>query len=100
IQTLKIKNFNYNMLPNHKITIALLFCLGLISACSSSQKKLSEEIKAKEKSLDADSTMVPDPAKAKEIIALYTKYATEYSDDTLSASYLFKAGDISSKINE
>ena len=88
------------MLSNRKITIALLCCMGIISACSSNQKKLSDEITAKETALYADSTMVPDAAKAKEIIALYTRYATEYSDDTISAAYLFKAGDISSKINE
>ncbi len=80
--------------------LSLLILITLLAACSSPREKIIKEIDVKEKQLYSDSSMVPDPGKAKEIIALYTRYATEFAEDTISASYLFKAGDISSKINE
>ena len=70
------------------------------TACTSQQGKLSEQIATLEKELYSDSSMAPDAKKAKDAIALYTKYADNFPDDTTSASYLFKAGDLSSKINE
>lgn len=80
--------------------VVLILVVSAFNACTSPQKKLSNEIAEKEKNLYADSSMAPDPVKAKEIISLYTKYANDFPDDTASAAYLFKAGDISSKINE
>jgi len=89
------------MKKNQSLVAAVLMLFVVaITACSSPQKKLSDEIEAKEKSLYGDSTMVPDAGKAKEVITLYVKYADEFPEDTASASYLFKAGDVSSKINE
>lgn len=58
------------------------------------------EIQEQEESLYSDSSMVPDPIKAKKIIESYISYADQFPEDTMSANYLFKAGDISSKINE
>src|SRR5688572_10639075 len=80
--------------------LSALVLLTILAACSSSREKLSNKINETEKQLYSDSSMVPDPARAKEIINLYSRFATEFPDDTISASYLFKAGDISSKINE
>lgn len=72
----------------------------LVSSCTSPQTKLSGEIKEAEKKLFGDSTLVPDPKKARDMISLYTKYADQFPDDTASAAFLFKAGDLSSKLND
>ncbi|MBL0342614.1 MAG: tetratricopeptide repeat protein [Bacteroidetes bacterium] len=78
-----------------------VFLLAIsFNACTSEQKKLSTQIDLLEKSMYADSSMVPDAVKAKEIIGLYTAFADKFPADTMSASFLFKAADISSKINE
>lgn len=71
-----------------------------ITSCTSSQEKLNEQISEKQKELYSDSSMVPDENKAKEMIKLYVDYADKYPEDTISATYLFKAGDLSSKMNE
>lgn len=83
-----------------RLTVGLMMLIMTIIACTSPQQKLNDEIAEKEKTLYSDSSMTPDAAKAKEVIRLYVKYADEFPEDTSSASYLFKAGDISSKINE
>lgn len=85
-----------NSLKLLSLSVAILF----FTACLSPQKKMNDQIAQFEKTLYADSSMNPDAAKAKEIIGLYTSYADKFPDDTLSAGYLFKAADISSKINE
>lgn len=79
---------------------SLLLIFLSLAACTSPQKKMNDQIGSLEKKLYADSAMVPDPIKAKELIGLYTTYAEKFPDDSSSGSYLFKAGDISSKINE
>lgn len=84
----------------NSLIVGLLLIVTLFVACNSPQKKQNNEIAEREKQLYNDSSMVPDPVKAKEIIGLYIKYADTYPEDTVSASYLFKAGDISSKVNE
>ena len=89
------------MKKSKHLFIAVIFILitGAV-ACTSPNKKLSADIAEKEKTLYGDSTMVPDAVKAKEMVDLYLKYADEFPDETASASYLFKAGDLSSKLNE
>lgn len=79
-----------------KAFLILLF----LAACTSPQTKLSGEIKEAEKKLFGDSSLVPSPKSARDMIALYSKYADQFPDDTASAAYLFKAGDLSSKLNE
>jgi len=88
------------MKQNSLIILASVFLLLGITACSSKKQKLADEILQQEKSLYSDSSMVPDPVKAKKVIDSYVSYADQFPEDTLSANYLFKAGDISSKINE
>ncbi len=88
------------MKQNSLFIVPSVFLLLVIASCSSKKQNLTDEILQQEKSLYSDSSMVPDPAKAKKIIDTYTTYADQFPEDTLSANYLFKAGDISSKINE
>ncbi len=79
---------------------SLIILLSLFSACTSPQQKLNKQIAEKENELYTDSSMVPDAAKAKDMVNLYLEYADKFPEDTTSAGYLFKAGDLSSKINE
>ncbi len=72
----------------------------LLYSCSDPKQELTAKITECEKHLYSDSVAVPDQAKAKEIIELYIQFAEKYPDDTISAGYLFRAADVSSKINE
>ncbi|HEX5001437.1 MAG TPA: tetratricopeptide repeat protein [Bacteroidia bacterium] len=78
---------------------AFTICCILVS-CKGDRQHLQETILNSEATLKSGSELTPDPVKAKAIIALYTEYAAHYPEDTLSAGYLFKAADVSSKINE
>jgi len=81
-----------------KITIFSLLITLLVS-CSNPQKELNQKIATLEKQLMSDSSRTLVPEKAKEMIALYNDYVTKFPHDSLSANYLFKAGDLASKIN-
>lgn len=85
-----------------KLLFSLTFLVFIIaiSSCSSPQEKLANEINALEQSIYKDSSMVPDTASASKVIKLYMSYAEKFPSDTSSPSYLFKAGDIASKMNE
>jgi outer membrane protein assembly factor BamD (BamD/ComL family) len=72
----------------------------LFASCGSESHQALEAIRKAESNLYPDSTMMPDAEKARNIIALYSDYAMKYPSDTLSPGFLFKAGDMSSKINE
>ncbi|MBK9399577.1 MAG: tetratricopeptide repeat protein [Bacteroidetes bacterium] len=93
-----------NMLNTSKITsYTLILFLFILSSCVRPQVTLQKEIEKEEAALNFDSMPVPDRAKAEQLIALYLKYANEYQDDTLSPSYLFKAGELhvaTGKFNE
>ena len=77
----------------------LTISVGVVS-CTSKKQKIADEILKEEQGLYSDSSMTPDPLKAKNVIQLYASFADQFPEDTMSANYLFKAGDISSKINE
>lgn len=95
----KIK-IQISMKKNLLFSSILLTLLFAMSSCSSPQEKMTKEINTLEKSLYADSSMVPDTASASKIIKLYLAYAEQFPADTSSPNYLFKAGDIAAKINE
>ncbi len=83
-----------------KLPVILSLILLVAASCSSPQKKLSGEITSQEKVLYTDSLVVPDPAVAGKMIDLYLAYAEQFPTDTLTPVYLFKAGDLASKMNE
>jgi outer membrane protein assembly factor BamD (BamD/ComL family) len=84
--------------PPQKILVFV--CLLAFAGCSSESDSALEKIRNAEVELYPDSTLMPDLEKAKEMIKMYSDYADKYPDDTLSPGFLFKAGDMSSKINE
>ena len=69
--------------------------LCALVACTRPQVSLQEKISVAENALDLDSTPIPSKNKATELIKMYLDYADNYKDDTLSPSYLFKAGEMS-----
>ena len=73
----------------------LLMGLCALVACTRPQVSLQEKISVAENALDLDSMPIPSKNKATELIKMYLDYADNYKDDTLSPSYLFKAGEMS-----
>ena len=73
----------------------LLMGFCALVACTRPQVGLQEKITKAEAALDLDSMPVPNKEKATELIKMYLDYADNYKDDTLSPSYLFKAGEMS-----
>jgi tetratricopeptide (TPR) repeat protein len=71
----------------------VLFAAVLCTACQSGKDHLREKIGEMEGRVFDDSTQQVDRKAAMELIVLYEQYANTYPDDTLSAQYLFKAGD-------
>jgi outer membrane protein assembly factor BamD (BamD/ComL family) len=80
--------------------LSVLIVFVAMSACTSSDQKMRDQISSLEKELYNDSLMVPDAAKAKEMTSLYLGYIEKYPSDSLSPLYLFKAADLSAKTNE
>lgn len=82
----------------NKILIAFAGCAMLATvACTDKKSELNSKISTMEESLYKSQAAMPDSAAAVGIIELYEDYAGSFPDDTISASYLFKAGDIASK---
>ena len=80
--------------------LSVLIFTVIISACTSSEQKLRDQISVMEKGLFNDTLMVPDAAKVQEMTTLYLQYIEKFPADTMSPLYLFKAADLSAKINE
>lgn len=74
--------------------LMLLLSLGVLVSCNSNSKeKLLKNIHHAEAEMNDAKAF--DVQKGNEIIEAYAVFAETYPDDTLSASYLFKAGEIS-----
>ncbi len=81
-------------------TLAFITAITLtFAACVNTKDKLKSEIKEKEDALFAEKDHSINPNKARDVITLYRYYAEKFPEDTVSADYLFKAGDVSSGIN-
>ncbi len=78
--------------------ILILIIAGIQSSCTSPQSKLREEIRLAESKLMTDTILSPDAIEAKLLIGLYDKYSKQFPADSLSADYLFKAGEVSTGI--
>jgi tetratricopeptide (TPR) repeat protein len=82
------------------VKVVVVFSIGLlIVSCSAPQTEMRDAIHQAELKLLTDSTFSPDAEEAKNLITLYDAYAKKFPADTLSAEYLFKAGEISVGIN-
>ncbi len=79
--------------------IALVFLATALISCTNTRNKLKQEIEEKEKVLFKDKDVKMNTKTAREVISQYRYYAEKFPDDSMSAEYLFKAGDVSSGIN-
>ncbi len=78
-----------------KNSIKFLFILlTIFISCKSEKQKLAEKIAVAEKTLQSDTTHFINRQSAEETIRLYLDYSGKFKDDSLSAEYLFKAGDL------
>jgi tetratricopeptide (TPR) repeat protein len=75
-----------------------LFVLFMIGSCIRPQEKLQREITNAEQELASANDALPSFEKADSLLKMYLNYAEQYKDDTLSPSYLFKAGELSMKV--
>jgi outer membrane protein assembly factor BamD (BamD/ComL family) len=86
---------------NRILTIVFTLVISIAQiGCKSSKDKLFEEITQMESTLYSDTVMVPDPAAGHRMIGLYIQYVDQFPQDTISPSYLFKAGDLAGKMDE
>jgi len=78
--------------------IAAIGSLFMVS-CMSEQVELKERITQGEAQLFSDSTGKLDQEIANGVLRDYIEYADTYKSDTMSANYLFKAGDLANGLN-
>jgi TolA-binding protein len=84
-----------------KISILLLAVVFIaVSGCKPSKEKMTTEITNLEKELYANTSGSIDKQKAEKMVALYTEFAEKFPEDSLSANYLFKAGEILMNISK
>lgn len=83
----------------HKILTFISVVLFIV-ACTSEKEKLIKQISIAESELMKDTSLVVNPAKGKAIKDLYLKFVNDYSADTMSAGYLFKAADVSNGMRD
>ena len=96
-----MKSYHSVTLPSYagrlrKVTWLLMFIS--ISSCVRPQEKLQKEITAAEMELSAANDALPSFERADSLVSMYINYAEQYKDDTLSPSYLFKAGELCMKV--
>lgn len=72
----------------------------LFASCKSEKDRMIDAINKSEKELRADSLAIINDEKARALIQQYADFASTYRDDTLSAEYLFKAGEVSTGIGD
>jgi TolA-binding protein len=74
--------------------IIIIPLIVFFSSCQSAKEKLTSTIKSGEEKLFNDSVKSLDKKEAESVFSNYLLYADTYKDDTLSAAFLFKAGDL------
>lgn len=94
-ESFKKKNFDSIIKFKQMKIISILFLVVFISSCSSEKQKLMEEIKTGETKLFGDSVRSLNIDESNNVLKNYIAFADKYQDDTTSAVYLFKAGDLS-----
>ncbi len=79
--------------------IPFFFYVIIVTSCESQQKKLSDEIKSGEARLFNDSAKTLNIEESNNVFNNYLVYADTYKEDTTSAGFLFKAGDLAHGLN-
>ena len=74
-------------------------CL-VIASCNNPQQQLKKQIADEENVLFADSNKTLAAPRAGELLKLYVSYADQFKDDSMSAEFLFKAGDLANNLHK
>jgi TolA-binding protein len=80
-----------------KFACLLVLIVG-ITACTSNKSKMISKIDTLENEMKAAKESF-DKQKAAELMKLYVEYSDTYKKDTIVATYLFKAGELSMNMN-
>jgi outer membrane protein assembly factor BamD (BamD/ComL family) len=86
--------------------ILLILLLSCLLACNTTKNddnkknKLLKEIQQTEIQLYSDTVMTLDIGAANNAVVLYSRYATQYPDDSASVEYLFKSAEICKALNK
>lgn len=70
----------------------------LFTACIRPQERQERKIEALEQELSVAGEGMPSFELSDSLVKMYADYAREYKDDTLSPSYVFKAGELCMKV--
>ncbi len=74
--------------------LSIILIALTIASCDSAKEKLMAEISKGELKLFNDTTKTLNPEVSNNVLNNYLAFADTYKDDTTSAAYLFKAGDL------
>ncbi len=85
-------------MKNISVTVLLLLST-MLSSCGNDKEKAQNAIKQMELST-FDYTQTINAQKADSLVNMYSSYVNRFPDDTLCASYLFRAADILSNRNK
>jgi TolA-binding protein len=77
-----------------------MLSLTLLVSCKSEKDRMTDAISKAEQELRADSLAIINDEKARTLIQQYALFANTYRDDTLSAEFLFRAGEVSTGIGD
>lgn len=78
--------------------LSVILIVFVTASCKSGKQELAEQISDGESELFNDSAKTLNKEKASQVFRMYIDYADKYKDDTSSAAYLFKAGDLANGI--
>ncbi|MBT8195017.1 MAG: tetratricopeptide repeat protein [Bacteroidia bacterium] len=76
----------------------LVLIVLFVASCTSEKEQISKDIVGLEENVFIDQFKV-DTITALQLIGLYSTYANKYSEDSLSAGYLFKGAELSARLS-
>jgi tetratricopeptide (TPR) repeat protein len=99
---LPVTNYHLTINNPRQLFKHLLFLLSILVfvSCKSSKEKLQVEIVKGESMLFNDTLLALNPTEARIVLDNYILFADKYKEDTLSAAYLFKAGDLANGMGQ
>lgn len=83
---------------NFKLVVVLAAIM--FTACTPEKDRMVDMITEAEQNVLSDSSRVMNRKKAEDLIKLYVDFSNKYKDDTLSAEYLFRAGDLANGMGD
>ena len=82
-------------------TLFFAFAVGtFMISCGQSKEKLRTSIESAEARLYKDEMRLPSKVVADSVVNLYSEFAKQFPEDTMSPDYLFRAGDLYYSVKE